>query len=464
MSRLVVMGSGETAPTMVRTHRAVLADTFADGAPAPGTALALDTTFGFQDNADDLVAKTLQYFVQSVGHPVETATWRRADAPTAEVERTLARLGRARWIFAGPGSPTYALRQWQGTGVAAAMQDVVRRGGTLVVGSAAACTIGSHAVPVYEIYKAGADLAWADGLDVLGAATGIRAAVVPHFDNAEGGGYDTRYCYLGAGRLAAMEAMLPDDVGVLGVDEHTALLVDAAAGTATVSGNGVVTLRHRDRVVELEAGRTVEVGWIADVVAGRGDAEPGAAPPGTASSGGASSGAASSGAASSGTASSAAVASGGSADASAVGEVPDDSAPAAAATSLRGAVDVQRDRFEAAMDATDVEAAVACALATEQAMQDWAGDTLQSDDRDHARRVLRAMIVRLGELAVTGAADPRDVVGGYVDLLLALRARARAAKDFTLSDDVRDGLARLGVEVRDAPGGAEWVIAGPAPA
>jgi cysteinyl-tRNA synthetase len=94
-------------------------------------------------------------------------------------------------------------------------------------------------------------------------------------------------------------------------------------------------------------------------------------------------------------------------------------------------------------------------------VQEWAGDTLQSDDRDHARRVLRAMLVRLGELAVTGAADPREVVGGYVELLLALRARARAAKDFVTSDDVRDGLARLGVEVRDAPGGAQWVLAEP---
>lgn len=441
MSRLVVMGSGETAPTMVRTHRAVLAQTFGDAPPAPGTALALDTTFGFQDNADDLAAKTLQYFVQTVGAPVETATWRRADAPTAEAERTLARLGRARWLFAGPGSPTYALRQWRGTGVAAAMSDVVRRGGTLVVGSAAACTIGSHAVPVYEIYKAGADLSWADGLDVLGAATGIRAALVPHFDNAEGGGYDTRFCYLGAARLAAMEALLPDDVGVLGVDEHTALLVDTDAGTATVAGNGVVTLRYRDRVIELESGRTVETGWLADVVAGRGSAEPGAAPPVPAP---------------------AAAGPGGTPAAGAVEDAPGDAAPAAA-TSLRAAVDAERDRFEAAMLARDVEAAVACALATEQAVQDWAGDTLESDDRDHARRVLRAMLVRLGELAVTGAADPRDVVGGYVELLLALRARARAAKDFATSDDVRDGLARLGVEVRDAPGGAEWVVAEPAP-
>ena len=113
------------------------------------------------------------------------------------------------------------------------------------------------------------------------------------------------------------------------------------------------------------------------------------------------------------------------------------------------------------MQAQDVEAAVACALATEQAMQDWSGDTLESDDRDHARRVLRAMLVRLGELAVTGAADPRDVVGGYVDLLLALRARARAAKDFATSDDVRDGLAAPRRRGPRRPGGAEWVIAEP---
>ncbi len=442
MSRLVVMGSGETAPTMVRTHRAVLADTFAGD--AHGTALVLDTTFGFQDNADELVGKTVQYFRQSVGHEVDVASWRRADLPTAQAERTLAELSRARWLFAGPGSPTYALRQWRGTGVAAAMSDVTSRGGTLVVGSAAACTIGAHAVPVYEIYKAGADLHWADGLDVLGAVTGVRAALVPHFDNAEGGSYDTRYCYLGATRLAAMEQLLPDDVGVLGVDEHTALLVDTAAGTATVAGNGVVTLRYRDRSVELEGGRTVELGWLADVVSGRGDAEPGAAPPVPAQA-----------------PSDAVPASG---PAGAVVDDTADGAPGATAapTSLRQAVEVERERFDRAMQTSDVEAAVAATLAAEQAMQEWSGDMLQSDDHDHARRVLRAMVVRLGELAVTGAADPRDVVGGYVELLLELRTQARAAKDFATSDRVRDALAALGVEVRDAPDGATWVMTEPA--
>ena len=55
MSRVVIMGSGETAPTMVKPHREILAR-------CTGPAVMLDTTFGFQANADDLVAKTQAYF------------------------------------------------------------------------------------------------------------------------------------------------------------------------------------------------------------------------------------------------------------------------------------------------------------------------------------------------------------------------------------------------------------------
>ena len=41
---LVVMGSGETSPTMVKTHRALL-DALG---PQPVPAVLLDTPFGFQ--------------------------------------------------------------------------------------------------------------------------------------------------------------------------------------------------------------------------------------------------------------------------------------------------------------------------------------------------------------------------------------------------------------------------------
>jgi hypothetical protein len=142
MSRIVVMGSGETAPTMVRVHREVFA-----AAPA-GPAVLLDTPFAFQMNRDELVTRTVQYFAQSVGRQVDVARWPRRDGDPAAVERALALLDQAAWAFAGPGSPTYALRQWAGTGVPGALAAVVRRGGTVVMGSAAALTLGSHNVPV----------------------------------------------------------------------------------------------------------------------------------------------------------------------------------------------------------------------------------------------------------------------------------------------------------------------------
>ena len=69
-----------------------------------------------------------------------------------------------------------------------------------------------------------------------------------------GGHHDTRYCYLGEQRLTAMEAELPDGTVVLGVDEHTACLIDLAAGSMTVAGRGVVTIRRRGVSATFPAG------------------------------------------------------------------------------------------------------------------------------------------------------------------------------------------------------------------
>ena len=91
--------------------------------------------------------------------------------------------------------------------------------------SAAALTLGIATVPVYEIYKCGEDPHWLEGLDVTSAA-GIRAAIIPHYDNNEGGTHDTRFCYLGERRLSIMERDLPEGAFVLGVDEHTACTFD----------------------------------------------------------------------------------------------------------------------------------------------------------------------------------------------------------------------------------------------
>ncbi|MEO6712152.1 MAG: hypothetical protein ABIM89_01840, partial [Mycobacteriales bacterium] len=81
MSLLVVMGSGETAPTMMRTHREIFARTYEGVARVANDAVMLDTPFAFQMNVDELTAKTQTYFSESVGQPVAVARWRSADAP-----------------------------------------------------------------------------------------------------------------------------------------------------------------------------------------------------------------------------------------------------------------------------------------------------------------------------------------------------------------------------------------------
>ena len=108
------------------------------------------------------------------------------------------------------------------------------------------------------MYKAGTDPHWLPGLDVL-AALDLDVAVIPHFDNAEGGTHDTRYCFIGERRLLALERELPAGTAILGIDEHTALAIDAVADRASVLGRGSVTLRRHGATTVFESGRVFEL-------------------------------------------------------------------------------------------------------------------------------------------------------------------------------------------------------------
>jgi cyanophycinase-like exopeptidase len=421
--RLVIMGSGETAPTMVEVHRAALR------AAGEGPSLILDTPYGFQENADDITAKAVAYFGRNVGRTVTPLVWRtRLDG--AALDRALTAVRTACSVFAGPGSPTYALRVWAGTGFDEALAAVAASGGTVTFASAAALTIGVVTVPVYEIYKSGADPAWAQGTNLLERLTGLRAALIPHYDNTEGGTHSTRFCYLGERRLRLLEGSLPSGSHVIGVDEHTALVFDLATGTATVLGNGTVTVRHDGASRVLPSGSAVPIAELAERSARSGGA------------GGNGAGAGGAGAGVDG--------SGARGGVGAASPTPP--------TSLRAAADRSRSAFDAAMAARDADAAASAALELEQAIADWTADTLQSDDGDHARRTLRGMVVELAGAARDGLADPAARVAPLVDALLERRAAARSARDFATADALRDRLAAAGVEVRDGPSGVEWSL------
>ena len=46
-----------------------------------------------------------------------------------------------------------------------------------------------------------------------------------------------------------------------------------------------------------------------------------------------------------------------------------------------------------------------------------------------------------------------------VEALIANRAKARAAKNFALSDEIRDELAAMGVVLKDSKDGTTWEMA-----
>ena len=360
-------------------------------------AIFLDTPFGFQPNADEIVARTVTYFRQRVGREITLASLRHSGQATAlELEQFLARLSGANYVFAGPGSPTYALRHWRDTGVRERLAEKVAWGGCLAFASAAAIGLGAHALPVYEIYKVGEDPAWTAGLDVLGQI-GVRCAVIPHYNNREGGTHDTRFCFMGEDRLRLLESMLPDDVLVLGVDEYTACIIDVEAQSVTVRGRGGVTVQRQgsERV------------WKQTTFPLR--------------------------------------------------ELQDGSHPLATANPSPPEL---ADGDHGAFARFDVDGMVAAILEMESALQERIADIGGRDERDRVRAQMRHLVIRLGDLARDGGREEvREYVAPLVEVLLLMRGEARRERRFSDADRLRAILLECGVEVQDTPSGTAWSLA-----
>jgi hypothetical protein len=142
----------------------------------------------------------------------------------------------------GPGSPTYAARQLHGTLAWDILRAKHRLGATLVFASAATIAVGTHALPVYEVYKVGEDMHTKPGLDLF-ADYGVPLSFIPHWNNADGGlDLDTSRCFVGMERFAKWCDLLPPGNVTLGLDEHTGIIFDFETDTCEVSGVSTVSL------------------------------------------------------------------------------------------------------------------------------------------------------------------------------------------------------------------------------
>jgi peptidase E len=410
---ITLMGSGELTTSMVTLHKELLGRY-----GGSGQALFLDTPAGFQLNVAQISAKAADYFRQRVGHPLAIGALPSAGADQgAAAEVCYGQLQSADYILIGPGSPTYALRQWQQTRVPELLVQRIQAGACLVAASAAALTVGRRTLPVYEIYKVGLDPYWADGLDLLGAF-GFDGVVIPHWNNAEGGNHDTRFCFMGAPRLRALEAQLPASSTIIGLDEHTALVIDLATEQATVRGMGRVTLRRNGAERVLGKGDPIPLALL------RGSFDPNSGhsqgiPPSVGM------------------------------ETMALPEPLEED-------SVWPPVEALSEKVQDLLDADRIGTATQALLALEQHIERHYDQLQERNALSAAREMLRNALALFGARLAERPPSRVAVLEPLVAALLWLRDALRAQKEWSAADGVRDCLQRGGVIVEDTPQGARW--------
>ena len=378
---VTLIGSGELGDSMVKVHRNVLARL--GDSPEP---VFIDTPAGFELNVDEISARAVEYFKQRLDLRLEVASFKSQDSATEiELEDALRKLRHANYIFAGPGSPSYAHDQWCGSAV---WDMVVARwtsGAELVLASAAAISVASATLPVYEIFKAGQAVRWMDGLDLLGRF-GLKLAIVPHWNNTEGGTFDTRFCFMGEPRLKILEQQLREDVAILGIDEHTAITFDPQTQMCNVDGTGQVTWRYDGREQNFPSGTLLAFDQL------------------RASS----------------------------------WRMPADESVALIETAPPTEIKMITQYLEQlarAMHASSSEPQI------QHALIEHAHDTMH--ELAEGWRDADSLV-------------PDQLMGALMQVLLMTRSRLRAAKQFTLADEIRDDLARIGILVQDTKTGTIW--------
>jgi len=402
------MGSGELTATMVEVHKGLLAQI-----KVPSRAVFLDTPAGFQLNADDISRRAEEYFRTRIGHPLTTAAFKSAAAASVpEKEAAYRQLSQAGLILIGPGSPTYAVRQWRDSSIPEIIKNRIAAGGCLIAASAAALTVGRFTLPVYEVYKVGIEPYWEQGIDVLGAF-GFDCLVIPHWNNAEGGTHDTRFCYMGASRFAALQALLPSDICIIGLDEHTACLLDLEKEEAQVRGLGRTILRRNGQELSFARGENFPLALLQGEAFYSGKT-------------------------------------------AVTAKASDREHKDRSTQSFWDQVHPIKSAFLNGIEKKEAGIAVNALLELDRMIWQAQQDLENEEFISQAREILREFIVLLGAMLDSPAENSQAAFSSVIDSLLELREEFRRREQWDAADAVRARLEQAGIIIKDTKSGARW--------
>jgi hypothetical protein len=241
--QIAFLGSGETSRA-----GGTIFETLARAVPQPLRIAVLETPAGFELNSHQVAGRVAEFMrtrLQNYSPVVDVIPARKRGTPFSPDEASILRpLLYANFIFMGPGSPTYAIRQLQGSLAWELIRARHRMGATLAFASSATIAVGAWGLPVYEVYKVGLDIHSVPGLNLF-KDFGATVSFIPHWNNAEGGDdVDTSRCFVGRERFDIWCNSLPAENTTVGLDEHTGLIIDFETGQCEISGVSSVSLVH----------------------------------------------------------------------------------------------------------------------------------------------------------------------------------------------------------------------------
>jgi len=260
---IALFGSGETSPSGQRIFEFL----FKTLSVSPLVRI-LETPAGFELNSGKVagnVAEFIQDHLQNYKPRIKLIPARKKGTDFSPDDPDIALpILESDLIFMGPGSPTYAVRQLEKSLAWEYLITRHRMGAALALSSATAIAVSSYALPVYEIYKVGQDIHWQPGLDLFSPFQ-LSLVFIPHWNNTDGGvDLDTSRCFMGRIRFDTLINLLPSDQVVIGIDEHTGLIIDFQTACTHVIGSGNVTILSEGSERIFPSGSTVNLSELGD--------------------------------------------------------------------------------------------------------------------------------------------------------------------------------------------------------
>jgi cysteinyl-tRNA synthetase len=212
--------------------------------------------------------------------------------------------------------------------------------------------------------------------------------------------------------LIQLERILPSACPILGIDEHTACILDFLAGQVLIRGVGGVTLRHGGDRTSFQDGEVLALEEFEKmtqpplpetpvILSKIQTTEPGAVP-------------------------------------------------------FKEQVKSLQHAFDHYLGENRADSLISTLVTLDKLIWKSSREFEDEEGISQARETLRGMIVQLGLRFDGLRKDIPSLLTPLMELLLEVRGKLRSAKQWELSDFIRDRLAQAGIIVEDTPEGPRW--------